>query len=71
MAGFANRKKARLRQQTSKRLCIFFAGGLRETRIDDIVQTLEISQPRFPYFPQRCGIARSGTAARLLAKAEA
>lgn len=53
--GLRERKKARLREQiidTAVRL--FRKRGYEETRIDDIVQILEISQPTFfRYFPTK------------------
>jgi AcrR family transcriptional regulator len=55
VAGLRERKKARLRQQiidTSIRL--FRERGYENTRIDDIVDILEISQPTFfRYFPTK------------------
>jgi AcrR family transcriptional regulator len=58
--GLRQRKKARLRQQiidTSIRL--FRKHGYEETRIDDIVQVLEISQPTFfRYFPSKDAVLR-------------
>lgn len=59
-AGLRERKKARLRQQiidTSIRL--FRKHGYEGTRIDDIVQVLEISQPTFfRYFPSKDAVLR-------------
>src|ERR1700687_3431321 len=53
--GLRERKKARLRQEiidTAVRM--FRKRGYQKTRIDDIVQALEISQPTFfRYFPSR------------------
>jgi AcrR family transcriptional regulator len=53
--GLRERKKARLRQEiidTAVRL--FRKRGYEKTRIDDIVQSLEISQPTFfRYFPSK------------------
>jgi AcrR family transcriptional regulator len=53
--GLRERKKARLRQEiidTAVRL--FRKQGYEKTRIDDIVQSLEISQPTFfRYFPSK------------------
>jgi len=53
--GLRERKKARLRQEiidTAVRL--FRKHGYEKTRIDDIVQSLEISQPTFfRYFPSK------------------
>src|SRR3989475_7046783 len=58
--GLRERKKARLRQQiieTAVRL--FRKHGYENTRIDDIVQILEISQPTFfRYFPSKDGVLR-------------
>ena len=58
--GLRERKKARLRQQiidTSIRL--FRKGGYENTRVEDIVQVLEISQPTFfRYFPSKDAVLR-------------
>lgn len=58
--GLRERKKARLRQQiidTSIRL--FRKRGYENTRIDDIVRILEISQPTFfRYFPSKDAVLR-------------
>lgn len=58
--GLRERKKARLRQQiidTSIRL--FRKRGYEHTRVDDIVQVLEISQPTFfRYFPSKDAVLR-------------
>ncbi len=58
--GLRERKKARLRQQiidTSIRL--FHKHGYEATRIEDIVQVLEISQPTFfRYFPSKDAVLR-------------
>jgi AcrR family transcriptional regulator len=58
--GLRERKKARLRQQiidTSVKL--FRKHGYEATRIDDIVQALEISQPTFfRYFPTKDAVLR-------------
>ncbi|MGA7685020.1 MAG: TetR/AcrR family transcriptional regulator [Terriglobales bacterium] len=58
--GLRERKKARLRQQiidTSIRL--FRRHGYEATRIEDIVQILEISQPTFfRYFPSKDAVLR-------------
>jgi len=58
--GLRERKKARLRQQiidTSIRL--FRKRGYENTRIDDIVHMLEISQPTFfRYFPSKDAVLR-------------
>lgn len=58
--GLRERKKARLRQQiidTSIRL--FRKHGYENTRVEDIVQILEISQPTFfRYFPSKDAVLR-------------
>jgi AcrR family transcriptional regulator len=58
--GLRERKKARLRQQiidTSIRL--FRKRGYEDTRVEDIVQLLEISQPTFfRYFPSKDAVLR-------------
>jgi len=58
--GLRERKKARLRQQiidTSIRL--FRKRGYEDTRVEDIVQILEISQPTFfRYFPSKEAVLR-------------
>jgi AcrR family transcriptional regulator len=58
--GLRERKKARLRQQiieTSVRL--FRKRGYENTRVEDIVQILEISQPTFfRYFPSKDAVLR-------------
>ena len=58
--GLRERKKARLRQQiieTSLRM--FRERGYDSTRIDDIVQALDISQPTFfRYFPSKDAVLR-------------
>jgi len=60
IAGLRERKKARLREQivqTSLRL--FRQKGYENTRVDDIVQILEISQPTFfRYFPSKDAVLR-------------
>jgi AcrR family transcriptional regulator len=60
MLGLRERKKARLRQQiieTSIRL--FRKRGYENTRVEDIVQILEISQPTFfRYFPSKDAVLR-------------
>lgn len=60
VTGLRERKKVRLRQQiidTSIRL--FRKRGYENTRIDDIVQILEISQPTFfRYFPSKDAVLR-------------
>lgn len=59
-AGLRERKKVRLRKQiidTSIRL--FRKRGYENTRVDDIVQILEISQPTFfRYFPSKDAVLR-------------
>src|SRR5260370_1605140 len=58
--GLRERKKARLRQQiidTSVRL--FRKRGYENTRVEDIVQLLEISEPTFfRYFPSKDAVLR-------------
>jgi AcrR family transcriptional regulator len=58
--GLRERKKARLRQQiVETALHLFRQRGYENTRIDDIVQTLEISQPTFfRYFPCKDAVLR-------------
>ena len=60
LPGLRERKKARLRQQiidTSIRL--FRKRGYENTRVEDIVQILEISQPTFfRYFPSKDAVLR-------------
>jgi len=58
--GLRERKKARLRQQiVETALHLFRRHGYRKTRIDDIVQTLDISQPTFfRYFPSKDAVLR-------------
>jgi AcrR family transcriptional regulator len=53
--GLRERKKARLRQEIiDTALRLFRKRGYDKTRIDDIVQSLEISQPTFfRYFPSK------------------
>ena len=58
--GLRERKKARLRQLIiDTAIKLFRKHGYERTRIDDIVDTLEISQPTFfRYFPSKtrcCG----------------
>jgi AcrR family transcriptional regulator len=59
-AGLRERKKARLRQQiVETALHLFRQQGYENTRIDDIVHTLEISQPTFfRYFPSKDAVLR-------------
>jgi AcrR family transcriptional regulator len=58
--GLRERKKARLRQQIiDTSIKLFRKHGYEETRIDDIVQMLEISQPTFfRYFPSKDAVLR-------------
>jgi TetR/AcrR family transcriptional regulator, cholesterol catabolism regulator len=58
--GLRERKKARLRQQiVETALHLFRQRGYENTRIDDIVHTLEISQPTFfRYFPSKGAVLR-------------
>jgi AcrR family transcriptional regulator len=60
MGGLRERKKARLRQQiVETALHLFRQRGYENTRIDDIVHTLEISQPTFfRYFPSKDAVLR-------------
>src|SRR5216684_1944859 len=55
MPGLRERKKARLRQEIIKTAVkLFRKRGFENTRVDDIVQSLEISQPTFfRYFPSK------------------
>ena len=59
-AGLRQRKKARLRQQIiGTSIKLFRKHGYDDTRIDDIVQVLEISQPTFfRYFPSKDAVLR-------------
>jgi AcrR family transcriptional regulator len=59
-AGLRERKKARLRQQIiDTSIKLFRKYGYESTRIDDIVQMLEISQPTFfRYFPSKDAVLR-------------
>jgi len=59
-AGLRERKKARLRQQIiDTSIKLFRKYGYESTRIDDIVQMLEISQPTFfRYFPTKDAVLR-------------
>jgi len=59
-AGLRQRKKARLRQQIiGTSIKLFRRHGYDDTRIDDIVQVLEISQPTFfRYFPSKDAVLR-------------
>ena len=58
--GLRARKKARLRQQIiDTAIRLFRKYGYEATRIDDIVQILEISQPTFfRYFPSKDAVLR-------------
>jgi AcrR family transcriptional regulator len=58
--GLRERKKARLRQQIiDTSIKLFRKHGYANTRIDDIVQILEISQPTFfRYFPSKDAVLR-------------
>ena len=60
LPGLRERKKARLRQEIIKTaIKLFRKHGYEETRIDDIVQALEISQPTFfRYFPTKDAVLR-------------
>jgi AcrR family transcriptional regulator len=60
MPGLRERKKARLRQEIIKTAVkLFRKRGYENTRIDDIVQILEISQPTFfRYFPSKDAVLR-------------
>src|ERR1700676_1538579 len=60
MGGLRERKKARLRQQiVETALHLFRQRGYENTRIDDIVNILEISQPTFfRYFPSKDAVLR-------------
>jgi AcrR family transcriptional regulator len=58
--GLRERKKARLRQQIIQTAVkLFRKRGYENTRVDDIVQILEISQPTFfRYFPSKDAVLR-------------
>jgi len=58
--GLRERKKARLRQDILKAaIKLFRKHGYENTRVDDIVQALEISQPTFfRYFPSKDAVLR-------------
>jgi len=58
--GLRERKKARLRQQiVETAIRLFRKQGYENTRIDDIVRILEISQPTFfRYFPSKDAVLR-------------
>lgn len=55
LPGLRERKKARLRQQIiAAAIKLFRKRGYAKTRVDDIVESLEISQPTFfRYFPSK------------------
>jgi AcrR family transcriptional regulator len=67
--GLRERKKARLRQQIiDTSIKLFRKRGFENTRIDDIIQVLEISQPTFfRYFSSKDAVLRevASTAERL------
>src|SRR6516225_9489595 len=58
--GLRERKKVRLRQQIiDSSIRLFRKRGYENTRVDDIVQILEISQPTFfRYFPSKDAVLR-------------
>ena len=58
--GLRERKKARLRQQIiDTSIKLFRKRGYENTRVEDIVQVLEISQPTFfRYFPSKDAVLR-------------
>jgi len=58
--GLRERKKARLRQQIIETaIRLFRKRGYEETRVDDIIRVLEISQPTFfRYFPSKDAVLR-------------
>ena len=58
--GLRERKKLRLRQEIIKTAVkLFRKRGYENTRVDDIVQILEISQPTFfRYFPSKDAVLR-------------
>jgi AcrR family transcriptional regulator len=60
MPGLRERKKARQRQEILKAAVkLFRKHGYENTRVDDIVQALEISQPTFfRYFPSKDAVLR-------------
>jgi AcrR family transcriptional regulator len=60
LPGLRERKKARLRQQiVETALRLFHKRGYESTRIEDIVQALDISQPTFfRYFPSKDAVLR-------------
>jgi AcrR family transcriptional regulator len=60
MPGLRERKKVRLRQEIIKTAVkLFRKRGYENTRVDDIVQILQISQPTFfRYFPSKDAVLR-------------
>jgi len=60
LPGLRERKKARLRQQIIETaIRLFRKQGYENTRVDDIVNILEISQPTFfRYFPSKDAVLR-------------
>ena len=58
--GLRERKKAKLRQQIiDTAIRLFRKNGYENTRVEDIVQVLEISQPTFfRYFPSKDAVVR-------------
>ena len=72
-SGLRERKKERLRQQiVETSLHLFRQRGYEKTRIDDIVHTLEISQPTFfRYFPAKKPSCAKSDAAPSRAKPQA
>src|SRR5919108_2869141 len=58
--GLRERKKAKLRQQIiDTAIRLFRKHGYEDTRVEDIVQILEISQPTFfRYFPSKDAVLR-------------
>jgi AcrR family transcriptional regulator len=60
ISGLRERKKAKLRQQIIETaIRLFRKQGYEKTRVDDIVQILEISQPTFfRYFPSKDTVLR-------------
>jgi AcrR family transcriptional regulator len=60
LPGLRERKKVRLRQEIIKTAVkLFRKRGYENTRVDDIVQILEISQPTFfRYFPSKDAVLR-------------
>src|SRR5690349_16543130 len=60
LLGLRERKKAKLRQQIiDTAIRLFRKHGYENTRVEDIVQVLEISQPTFfRYFPSKDAVVR-------------